>query len=198
MSLYTRDQYAAELRSARNRLEELTGKPVVGFRAPSLVVEPWLADVLEEQGFVYDSSVCPSWGFRGKYAGMRHCSQYPYQIGERVQDRGDRRLWEIPVQTMPLLRIPAACGIANRVFGTWWARMALAHWNRHGPCHYYLHPYEVGEDVYPQGLSLYVRILSRNRGAYLRQAVRGILAAYAGRTISCLEQVRRLAGTRGP
>jgi peptidoglycan/xylan/chitin deacetylase (PgdA/CDA1 family) len=186
MSLYTQAEYAAELRTAKTRLEKLTGTPVVGFRAPSLVVEPWLADVLEANGFRYDSSVCPSWGFRGKYAGMRNCSQYPYRVGQKVQEIGERNLWELPVQTMPLLRIPAACGIATRVFGYWWARLALTHWNRRGPCHYYLHPYEVGNDVYPDGLSLYVRILSRNRGPYLRTAFRRILAAYRGRTLGCL------------
>lgn len=190
MSLYTRDEYAAELRTAKSRLEELIGKPISGFRAPSLVVEPWLADVLEENRFLYDSSVCPSWGFRGKYAGMRQCSQYPYRVGRQVQETGQRNLWEIPVQTMPLLRIPAACGIATRVFGAWWARLALAHWNRRGPCHYYLHPYEVGDDVYPEGLSLYVRILSRNRGLYLRTAFPAILAAYRGRTMGCLAYLR--------
>lgn len=52
-----------ELRDARARLADLSGQPVVGFRAPSWSLTRdtlWALDVLAEQGFRYDSSLFPA------------------------------------------------------------------------------------------------------------------------------------------
>lgn len=54
------DEFRDELRRTRALLEDLGGRPVRGFRAPSLSLGPttaWMLEVLAEEGFAYDSSL---------------------------------------------------------------------------------------------------------------------------------------------
>lgn len=56
----TPDEFRDEVRRTCALLEDLSGRPVRGFRAPSLSLGPstaWMLDVLVEEGFVYDSSL---------------------------------------------------------------------------------------------------------------------------------------------
>jgi len=53
---------ARDLAESRRRLEDLTGRPVLGYRAPTFSLNhatAWAIDVLAEAGFRYDSSVFP-------------------------------------------------------------------------------------------------------------------------------------------
>ncbi len=56
----TPESFRADVRLAKNTLENITGRQVLGYRAPSYsIVERsmWALDVLIEEGFVYDSSM---------------------------------------------------------------------------------------------------------------------------------------------
>jgi len=194
MSGYSRADFRRDLGQAKDRLEQLTGQPVTGFRAPNLVVQPWLADVLRESGFLYDSSVCPARAFRGKYADMSRCPQHPYRIGATVQEPGAGPLWELPLNSMPLLKIPAGTAIATRLFGLTWARFGLWWWRRTGPVHYYLHPYEIWTDRLPDDLRPWPRFMTRRRGPWMQDALRRILAAHRGRVLSCRDWLREAGG----
>jgi len=58
----TREQFAAELTDSRALLEDLSGRPVLGYRAPTFSITratAWALDVLVESGYAYDSSVFP-------------------------------------------------------------------------------------------------------------------------------------------
>lgn len=188
MSQFRPDEFARNLADAKERLEDLAGRPVRGFRAPNLVVEPWLADVLEQCGFRYDSSICPARGFRGKYANMAACSQHPYRTGATIQEQGRRPLWEIPITSMPFILMPAGSAIATRFFGLTWTRFALAWWNRRGSVQYYLHPYEIWTDTLPPQLSRWARLMTRHRGPWMQEALRRIIDAYKPHRILTCEQ----------
>jgi len=57
------DTFRREVGDVRARMEDVTGRPVIGFRAPtfSLVAQTqWATDVLVELGFEYSSSVLPA------------------------------------------------------------------------------------------------------------------------------------------
>src|SRR4051794_28935283 len=56
------ESFRADLRRAKRIIEDLTGRPVRGFRAPSYSVTEqslWALDVLIEEGYSYDASVFP-------------------------------------------------------------------------------------------------------------------------------------------
>ena len=57
------DELRADVTRGKALLEDLAGKPVVGFRAPTFSLVPesrWATDVLTDAGFTYSSSVLPA------------------------------------------------------------------------------------------------------------------------------------------
>jgi polysaccharide deacetylase family protein (PEP-CTERM system associated) len=58
----TPDEFRRDIRESRRLLEDLAGRPVVGYRAPTFSIThrtAWALDILAEEGFQYDSSVFP-------------------------------------------------------------------------------------------------------------------------------------------
>lgn len=54
------DQFRADITRSKKFLEDLTSKPVRGYRAPCFSITPWALPILQEVGFDYDSSVVPA------------------------------------------------------------------------------------------------------------------------------------------
>lgn len=56
-------RFRRECREDKNRLEQLAGKSVIGFRAPGFSLTPeslWALDIAAEFGFLYSSSIMPT------------------------------------------------------------------------------------------------------------------------------------------
>jgi polysaccharide deacetylase family protein (PEP-CTERM system associated) len=54
------DAFRADVERSKNLLEDLTGRRVVGYRAPSFSIKAWAIPILHELGFTYDSSAFPT------------------------------------------------------------------------------------------------------------------------------------------
>jgi polysaccharide deacetylase family protein (PEP-CTERM system associated) len=54
------DEFRADVSRCKAILEDLTGQSVLGYRAPSFSITDWAVSILQELGFVYDSSVFPT------------------------------------------------------------------------------------------------------------------------------------------
>jgi polysaccharide deacetylase family protein (PEP-CTERM system associated) len=52
--------FLADVLRSKRHLEDLTGKPVLGYRAPCFSITEWALEVLQDVGFTYDSSVYPT------------------------------------------------------------------------------------------------------------------------------------------
>lgn len=105
-----RDTFRDEVNTARKRLQDLTGQPVDGFRAPEFSVgslDHWCFDMLVEAGFSYDSSVIPvqaRYGIPGAprapfildTVGGNHIVEFPlatWNVGERRVPIGGGSYW---------------------------------------------------------------------------------------------------------
>jgi polysaccharide deacetylase family protein (PEP-CTERM system associated) len=153
----TPEELRQEVRDSKRLLEDLTGKPVDGFRAPSFSITPgreWAFDVLLEEGYTYDSSLFP---IRRPDYGYPASPVVPHEIR-----RPSGVLLEIPMATARVfgMRIPAAGGgylrqlpyaLIQRA-----ARDAVA---RRRPGMFYIHPWEIDPDQprFPVGLLTRVR-----------------------------------------
>ena len=141
---HTRDSLAADLAGSRKLLEDLCGRPVRGFRAPGGSITPataWAFDVLVEQGFGYDSSLCPGVSSHGGYPS-------PFHGPHRVRCRAGE-LAELPSSTVALAgrRVPYAGGGYLRLFPYALIRGCIRLDNREGrPANVYVHPREVDPD----------------------------------------------------
>lgn len=114
-----RDVRQRELVDSKNALEDLTGTAVSGFRAPSWDVSDQLTAWLAEAGYLYDASAFPSWMLVAlRWSVARRSGSTTTGLGLSVRqsifgtphphvvDRGGSNLVEIPIATVPLLRIP--------------------------------------------------------------------------------------------
>ena len=135
--------FAEETRRAKTLLEDLTGLPVVGYRAASFSITPrssWALDTLIELGFTYDSSIFP---VRHDRYGMPGAARAP----GLVQAPSGRQIVEFPMSTAQAgpLRIPVSGGGYFRLLPYWFTRRGLRSINeREGmPFTFYLHPWEI-------------------------------------------------------
>jgi polysaccharide deacetylase family protein (PEP-CTERM system associated) len=108
----TPQAFRVDLRRSREVLEQVTGLPVVGYRAPSFSIVPgveWAWEVLAEEGFTYDSSAFPI--VRPGYGNPR-APRDPYII-----HTASGPLEEYPLATVAAwrMRLPAAGGAYLRV-----------------------------------------------------------------------------------
>jgi polysaccharide deacetylase family protein (PEP-CTERM system associated) len=137
-------QFREYVRRSKQTLEDLTGRPVAGYRATSFSIVArtlWALDTLKEMGFVYDSSIYPI-GHHDLY-GIAGSPRYPY-----AHDNG---LVEIPPSTLKVLgkNIPCGGGGYFRLYPYWLTRLGIQHINREGhPAMVYLHPWELDPDCY--------------------------------------------------
>jgi polysaccharide deacetylase family protein (PEP-CTERM system associated) len=123
---------------AKHLLEDLVGKPVLGYRATSFSIVKstlWALDVIKEAGFSYDSSIYP---VRHDIYGIDGFPRFPF-----VYDNG---LIEVPPSTLRLgsRNIPFAGGGYFRLYPYWLTRKGIRALNReNSPALVYLHPWEL-------------------------------------------------------
>jgi len=111
---------AREIIDSKKILEDLTGKPVVGYRGPGYAFDADIARLLLENGYLYDSSVVPGYLFplykrvfrlydrliSGK--AIVHPNSPPLVKKEPyvMLSENDRHLVELPLNVMPLIPYP--------------------------------------------------------------------------------------------
>lgn len=54
------NEFKSDVQRSKRYLEDLTGTPVRGYRAPSFSITEWAIPILQDAGFDYDSSVVPT------------------------------------------------------------------------------------------------------------------------------------------
>uniref|UniRef100_I2Q338 Polysaccharide deactylase family protein, PEP-CTERM locus subfamily n=1 Tax=Desulfovibrio sp. U5L TaxID=596152 RepID=I2Q338_9BACT len=142
----TQKAFRRDVAASKALLEDIAGRPVLGYRAPSYSITPetaWALDVLIEEGFAYDSSIFPIvhdlYGFPG-------ASPHPHRIRRPAGE-----ILEFPPTTLRLrllgrsLALPISGGGYLRLFPAWFLRWGLARVNRREgqPGVLYFHPWEI-------------------------------------------------------
>lgn len=155
----TPEAFAAELLDSRKLLEDISGREVVGYRAPTFSITgktngrpqntAWAIDVLAEAGYRYDSSIFPVRHDRyGWYGAPRFIHRATGPAGGRII--------EIPPTTLRTLgrTLPVGGGGYLRLFPSALISLALKRAARAGRAGMiYLHPWEFdpGQPVMPMG-----------------------------------------------
>jgi polysaccharide deacetylase family protein (PEP-CTERM system associated) len=135
----TPDEFRADVRDARRLLEDLTGRPVTAYRAPSFSITPacrWAFEVLVEEGYQVDSSISP--GKRDTVA--PGCDGTPFVLRNAAGE-----LTEYPMPAVHWLgrSFPIGGGGYFRLYPYRLTRCGLRAINRAGrPFAVYLHPWE--------------------------------------------------------
>jgi polysaccharide deacetylase family protein (PEP-CTERM system associated) len=134
------EEFLLDTRRSKETLEQIIGKRVDGYRAPSYSVTQqslWALDILSELGFRYDSSIFPV--YHDNY-GIPDAPRFAYALNEQ-------NMMEYPISTVqfPGINLPIAGGGYFRLFPYWFTRMALRQINRkeEQPFIFYFHPWEI-------------------------------------------------------
>jgi peptidoglycan/xylan/chitin deacetylase (PgdA/CDA1 family) len=219
LSVLEERELEREIAAAEERIGDRLGLAPQGFRAPNFDVDDRTVCLLQRRGYRYDSSVLAMpyapffrW-FKGRLTGTGQSPSYylgraiyglaplrPYRPAkEALWRRGHSAIMEVPITTMPFLRLPfhasfnlalRALGGGNALFrvGSAWAR------RRQLPLNYVFHVCELA-DTPPDGR------LRHHWGLNLpleeRIAVAdGVLARIAGlyRTVPTRQLVEELEG----
>lgn len=179
----TPGEFAADLRAARETIEQLTGHSPAGYRAPAFSItreSPWAFQVLADEGFAYDSSQHDTPRIRDKI-GAGEASPHLMQL------TGDATLWEFPLAVWRTSRALIPVGGAS-----YWAllprRVVLRGLREAGPlAGLYLHPHELDPQplrpLLPPGSTLAQRMHASLRATQrnsARRAAADTLRAIAG------------------
>ncbi|MFL5482798.1 MAG: XrtA system polysaccharide deacetylase [Gemmatimonadaceae bacterium] len=195
VSVQNPEIFREDVRKGKSSVEQLTGRPVIGYRAPNFSIIPgieWAFDVLLEEGYQYDSSIFP---IRRSGYGYANACPDPHII---VRKSG--RLAEFPLATASILRyrVPAAgggylrqlpFGIVRRAF-----RDAVRR-GEHGT--FYIHPWEI-DPGQPQLRTSFLNRIRHYRGlSKTLQRIEALLAEFRFTSIeSCLQEVLALGEQR--
>ncbi|MEM6551472.1 MAG: polysaccharide deacetylase family protein [Planctomycetota bacterium] len=169
----TPHQFKQDLLTAKHRLEDQTGQPVLGYRAPSFSLTPhtahWAAPLIAQTGHTYDSSIFPT-TLRKTHA-FPHAPTTPFPLLQYLKqtlstsniEHRTSDIQELPPLTYQLhtplkhfqkqkpaeakgfcAALPAAGGAYLRFFPTAYTAAALKQAAlHHRPAILYTHPWEL-------------------------------------------------------
>ena len=133
LHLYSEPEIEAEIARAEQHIEQVTGQRPTGFRGPGYSFSPSVLSVLKRRGYQYDASTFPTYlgplarayyfmtsdlsdeekeqrkalfgGFKEGFQPLKpyQWSMDGHQTGENIRENG---LTEIPVTTMPIVKVP--------------------------------------------------------------------------------------------
>ena len=133
--------FSADIDRAKKLLEDLSGAPVQGYRAPSFSIGTgnlWAFDCLARAGYRYSSSVYP---IKHDHYGMPDSPRFAYRVNDA--------LLEIPVTTLRLFNrnLPSSGGGYFRLLPYALSRWMLQRVNAgdNESAIFYFHPWEIDE-----------------------------------------------------
>lgn len=138
----TREEFRDDLEMSKKLLEDITGQEVKLFRAPTWSIcakNLWALEVLDELGFVCDSSIQP---FSTPISGMPRT--LPFAFHPIVEGR-KLNLLEFPqtVLSCGKVKIPFSGGLYLRSLPISFVSKALHRVNKNNPGMIYIHPWEL-------------------------------------------------------
>jgi polysaccharide deacetylase family protein (PEP-CTERM system associated) len=132
-------EFLADIRLAKAILEDVTGREVRGYRAPSFSIgasNPWAFDAILDAGYRYSSSIYP---IRHDHYGMPDAPRFAHEVRPG--------LLEIPIATVSMLRMnwPAGGGGYFRLLPYALSRWSIRCVNTRDrqPAMFYFHPWEL-------------------------------------------------------
>lgn len=142
VSNLTREEFYQDVSRAKNLLEDIGGKIILGYRAPSFSIgnnNLWALEILEKTKHMYSSSIYP---VRHDHYGTPDAPRFIYK------SYGD--LIEIPPTTFRLFErnIPASGGGYFRLYPYFLSKWMINQVNKkdNNPAVFYFHPWEIDAD----------------------------------------------------
>ncbi len=137
-------EFREDTRRAKDVIEQISGEPVRGYRAPTYSVVDgslWALEILSELGFSYDSSIFP---IQHDRYGIPDAPRAPFRF-----QTPSGSMTEFPITTFRLAgrNLPVGGGGYLRLLPQIYTRLGLRRVQREGlPSVIYIHPWEIDPD----------------------------------------------------
>lgn len=171
---HSHDEFENEIRKTNKLLEEITGKKVIGFRAPYASLNhktAWMLDILKSEGIKYDASMFP---MKTPLYGVKNAPLEIYRISSDniLENDNESDLIEIPftVYNSTLFAIPCTGGIYGRFLPLPVLRYLFARIGKKRSINFYFHPWEIDVEIPRIKVPIKNRIISYyNTDSYLKK-----------------------------
>ena len=148
----TPKQFLRDVKRSKALLENITGSRVLGYRAPNFSIQKensWAYDALLEAGYIYDSSLYPTW--HPRYNNSRQTVDNFLLTRSSNVSAGTGKLFIFPLAVLKIpggLRLPAAGGAYWRLLPQSYCASVLRAIDRMNgrAFHCYFHPWELDAD----------------------------------------------------
>ncbi len=137
-------EFCEDTKRAKSVIEQISGQPVRGYRAPTYSVidsSAWALEILAELGFSYDSSIFP---IRHDRYGMPDAPRAPFRF-----QTPSGPMTEFPITTFRLAghNMPVGGGGYLRLLPSFYTHLGLQRVQKEGlPIVIYIHPWEIDPD----------------------------------------------------
>ncbi|NOQ55325.1 MAG: DUF3473 domain-containing protein [Nanohaloarchaea archaeon] len=144
----TAEEFEKDIMKSKNILKKITGEYPIGYRAPTFSIDnntKWAIDILEKQGFLYDSSIFPT---KTHLYGVPDAPLNPYYPSrdDISRERRDKKgIIEFPMTVLPLkfYNLPTSGGFYLRLLPNQIIKAGIKNRNKKGfPAMLYIHPWE--------------------------------------------------------
>ncbi len=142
-----------DLSDSKKQLEDLSGSPVSGYRAPSFAINDDILKIIQEAGYLYDSSY-NSFGLHGRYGRISLNGAGKSGIAHQVSDQ----FFELPISNFQLptlgtlahfrhFHLPLGGGGYFRLMPGPLFRLGIKQiLAKQGAYLFYMHPWEIDPD----------------------------------------------------
>lgn len=139
LTTLTQQQAYEDIAQSKDRIEQISGKAVMGYRAPSFSINAkteYVYDILARLGFMYSSSTYP---IEHDLYGVPHWPRFPY--------RHPSGIVEIPIPTLRQNQTNIGIGGGGyfRLFPYWFSKRRINEFltQEQKPYSFYFHPWEI-------------------------------------------------------
>ena len=199
--VFTPQEFYRRTREAKDILEQMSGKQVLGYRAPNAYISGKIIDVLEELGFRYDSSVSRNSMYNKTSSSLQGVSSHPYypMSGEICPGQAKRGIIEFPWPYFEIggYKIQTAGGPFLRIFGATLIKLGLRQSLHRGHSVFYFHPMDFIQEDLPIQMDWKWHLFWWPRGKIVVNRVDHILKEFQSRATNfelILQQISQSHG----
>ena len=168
-----------EIKRSKESILKVT-KKCLGFRAPYNIIHPGLGEMLKEEGFIYDSSICRSY-FPGRY-NNRPAPNKPYLASNKLKKEGNFIL-EFPISSYSIFKLPFSLSFI-RAFNPFYPLKRVMPNST-----FYLHNYEIEDHPAPDNISFVTKLFFNRNKEKAIDILKKVLNMDF-RYISCIDHIK--------
>lgn len=153
-ALQSKEDWLEDQVKAKEVLEDIFQREVVGYRAPNAYFANWMVPLLSKIGFKYDSSIAHNSFYNKTNVKLKNIPSKPYRINSITLNNynPDSDLVELPWSNFKItdsLILPAGGAYFFRLFGYRYFKNAINKALKYGDTMFYLHPLDISNKKIP-------------------------------------------------